>query len=232
MRKLSLILSLLITANVYSQVVNKNITDSLKSVIENHQSKFEGLDERLSADESDLSSLTKIKVSGYIQAQWDFYDQPKSIIPNNTFYLRRTRLKTTYQPADGVKFVLQPDFSPGNFSLKAGYAQINDPWFKTFSIIMGEFDRPDYEVEYSSSSLEALERSRIIRALYPNEQELGVKLEIKPQNIPLKFQLAVMNGNFTGVEPKDVDNGKDIMPRLVYTLNLPNQGLGIELGAH
>ncbi len=32
---------------------------------------------------------------------------------NNTFYIRRARIKFTYEALDGVKFVLQPDFSTG-----------------------------------------------------------------------------------------------------------------------
>ena len=46
------------------------------------------------------------------------------------------------------------------------------------------------------------------------------------------MQLAMLNGNFTGKEPKDVDSHKDLMARAVYSFKLPGAGLGIDIGAH
>ncbi len=45
--------------------------DSLKDVIERHEGKLNALDERVLVNEADLGKLNKIKVSGYIQAQWE-----------------------------------------------------------------------------------------------------------------------------------------------------------------
>jgi hypothetical protein len=91
-------------------------------------------------------------------------------------------------------------------------------------------NRPNYEVEYSSSQRESLERSRVIRAIYPGEREIGAKLEYMGTTVPLKFQLMIMNGNFTGTQAKDVDSKKDLMGRLVYSIKLPGAGIGIDLG--
>jgi hypothetical protein len=77
-----------------------------------------------------------------------------------------------------------------------------------------------------------MERSRFIRALYPGEREIGVKLEYNGSKVPLKFQLMVMNGNFTAAQPIDVDTRKDLMARLVYSAKLPNAGLGIDFGVN
>ncbi|MCX6262097.1 MAG: porin, partial [Bacteroidia bacterium] len=150
--------------------------------------------------------------------------------PTNNFYIRRARIKFTYEALDGVKFAIQPDFSTGNLSLKDAYAIVNIPKLKDFTLWAGQFSRPDYEVEYSSSQREVLERSRVIRAIYPGEREIGVKLEYIGSKIPLKFQLMAMNGNFTGSQAKDVDSKKDIMGRLVYSIKLPGAGIGIDLG--
>jgi hypothetical protein len=87
-------------------------------------------------------------------------------------------------------------------------------------------------VEYSSSQREVLERSRVIRAIYPGEREIGVKLEYIGSTIPLKFQLMALNGNFTGAQAKDYDSKKDLMGRFVYSFKLPDAGLGIDLGAN
>ncbi len=48
------------------------------------------------------------------------------------------------------------------------------------------------------SQREVMERSRVIRTIYPGEREVGAKLEFTPVKVPLKLQFAVLNGNFTG----------------------------------
>jgi phosphate-selective porin len=209
-------------------------TDSLSEVIDRHEGKINSLDERVLVNEADLGKLNKIKVSGYIQAQWESYDKDleKSNGYNNTFYIRRARVKFTYEALDGVKFVLQPDFSTGNLSLKDAYAVVNLPKLKDLSLWAGQFNRPNYEVEYSSGQREVLERSRVIRAIYPGEREIGVKLEYNGSKIPLKLQLMAMNGNFTGAQAKDADSKKDLMGRIVYSIKLPGAGIGIDLGAN
>lgn len=232
MKKTILILVLFaVTLYGYSQT---HAVDSLKEVVDNHQGKLNALDERVLVNEADLAKLNKIKVSGYIQAQWDSYqsDLYKPLDPQNTFYIRRARVKFTYEPADGVKFVLQPDFSTGNLTLKDAYALVNIPKLKGWAIWAGQMNRPNYEVEYSSSQRETVERSRVIRAIYPGEREIGAKLEYSGTNVPLLFQLMAMNGNFTGTQAKDVDSKKDIMARLVYTAKMPSAGLGIDLGVN
>jgi phosphate-selective porin len=217
--------------SIYGYAQTQKI-DSLKDVIERHEGKLNALDERVLVNESDLGKLNKIKVSGYIQSQWESYgaDLEKSNGYNNTFYIRRARVKFTYEALDGVKFVLQPDFSTGNLALKDAYAVLNLPKLKNWTLWSGQMNRVNYEVEYSSSQREVLERSRVIRAIYPGEREIGVKLEYIGTKIPLKFQLMAMNGNFTGAQAKDVDSQKDIMARLVYSIKIPGAGIGIDLG--
>ena len=225
--------------------------DSLKESVDAHSMKFAGLDERLSEMSSDLSALKKVSVSGYIQAQYDTYDtwsaagvhgvstSTGSALVTNSFFLRRARIKFAYKAADGVKFVLQPDFAFDKVSLKDAYVVLNDRWTNTFSLFMGQFDRPNYEIEYSSGSMETLERTKMAGILYPGEKELGAKLEADLEtkyHFPLKLQLAVMNGNFnlgtTTNQTKYVDNTKYLMARAVYSIKMPNSGLGIDFGGH
>jgi phosphate-selective porin len=215
----------------YSQ---KQVIDSLKDVIERHEGKLNALDDRVLVNESDLSKLNKIKVSGYVQAQWETYgaDLEKSNGYSNTFYIRRARIKFTYEPTDGIKFVLQPDLSTGNLVLKDAYAVVNIPKLKNWTLWAGQMNRPDYEVEYSSSQREVLERSRYTTTIYPGEREIGAKLEYNGTKIPVLFQLMAMNGNFTGTQAKDVDSRKDVMARLVYSVKLRDAGVGIDFGAN
>ncbi|NDP26749.1 MAG: hypothetical protein GZ087_04885 [Flavobacterium sp.] len=226
--------------------------DSLKETIDEHSMRFSALDERLSTADAILEKLAKIKISGYIQAQYEMYDNwsadgtqhgvaPTSgaSLVSNTFYIRRARVKFTYEAFDGVKFVLQPNFDVHQVTLKDAYVQLNDRWLKTFSLWVGQFNRPTYEVEYSSSSREFAERSLMTRTLYPTERDQGAKLEADFAtnfNFPLKLQFAVLNGNFgegaLANMAKDVDNGKDLMARAVYSFKLPSKGLGIDFGGH
>jgi len=229
----------------------QSVEDSLREQISEMKDRVNGIDERLMTSESDLSKLTKIKLSGYIQSEFNYYEN-KATLPSNNFSLRRVRLKATYEATDGIKFVVQPDFSPSGFSLKDAYVVLNDHFIKngffkkTFSLTAGKFNRLNYEVEYSSSQREAPERSGVIRAIYPGERAIGFKLEANPETIPLKLQLAIFNGNDGGftqfsdttgksatntIENKDYDNFKDIMARATYSFKLGNIG-GLDIGAH
>lgn len=257
----TVILLLSILSSSAQEVTPGTDIDSLKESVNEHTMRFGSLDERLAGMESDLGKLTKIKVSGYIQVQYDMYDHwstaghglqvaagtPASgtapaVAPTfvtNSFFLRRARIKFAYEALEGVKFVLQPDFSFDKFALKDAYVVLNDRWTQTYSLWVGQFDRPNYEVEYSSGSIEILERTKMAGILYPGEKELGAKLEANFDTkylIPLKLQLAVLNGNFnlgsTTNQTRDIDNNKDIMARAVYNIKLPSKGLGIDVGAH
>jgi phosphate-selective porin len=220
-----------ISAIGYSQT---QTIDSLKEVIARIDGRTNALDERVLVNEADLGKLNKIKISGYIQAEFRNYQSGlvKTTDPYSTFLIRRARIKFTYEVADGIKFVLQPDFSTGNLALKDAYAVVNIPKLKEWTLWAGQMNRPNYEVEYSSSQREVMERSRVIRAIYPGEREIGLKLEYNGSTIPLKFQMMAMNGNFTGKEPIDVDSRKDFMARLVYSVKLPGAGIGIDFGAN
>ncbi|MBA0882623.1 porin [Flavobacterium undicola] len=244
---------------VTSDTVKTESVDTLKTVdinqlkesVDDHSMKLAGFEEKFSAVESVVNELSKIKVSGYIQAQYEMYDSwasdgtqhgvlvTGSAYEDNSFYIRRARIKFTYKPIDGVNFVLQPNFEAHQVTLKDAFVQLNDRWLNTFSLWVGQFNRPTYEIEYSSASREFAERTLMTRTLYPTERDQGAKLEadfVTNFEIPLKLQFAVLNGNFgegaLANQAKDVDNGKDIMARAVYSLKFPSKGLGIDFGAH
>jgi len=198
--------------------------------IEEIKDQISGIDERLLTAESDLAKLKSIKISGYVQAQ--LQKAESNVTPKSSFSIRRARVKVTYEASDQARFVVQPDFLPTGFSLKDAYLQVNKLGTKELSLWVGQFNRTNYEVEYSSGQRETPERSRLIRAIYPSEREIGMKLEYESKNLPLKAQLALFNGNFTGTQNADVDNFKDIMARVTYSLSMPRSGIGIDFGAH
>lgn len=103
-----------LTFSVYSQLP----ADTLQEKFSGIDDRLNSLDEKTTLHENDLGKLTKIKVSGYLQAQYEYY-QGGLVKPNdpvNTFFVRRARIKFTYEATDGIRFVLQPDFSTGNLS--------------------------------------------------------------------------------------------------------------------
>jgi hypothetical protein len=233
--------------NESSQVIS---VDTLKQNIEDIKMRMDSHDEKLSKMDSDLGKLNKIKFSGYIQAQYEQYDftgplghgvdiNKNGVLVNNTFSIRRARVKLSYESSYGATFVIQPDYAFDKVTLRDAYVQLNDRWLQTFKLFVGHFNRTSYEVEFSSRSRELVERSRMSPILYPQERDLGAKLEVDlltKYEIPFKFQLAVFNGNYgLGTltnDLKDVDGKKDVMMRGVYSFSFPNQGLGIDVGAH
>jgi hypothetical protein len=256
-KKYSILLLLTLVVSVKAQeIANDSIKsgisiDSLKQIVNEHTQKFGDNEERLSVIESELAKLSKIKISGYIQAQYDMYDFENYKGPvsgsnanqpvTNSFYIRRARIKFVYETLDGVKFVLQPDFGVDRVSLKDAYVTLTDRWFmQTYSLTVGQFNRLNYDVEFTSNTREFLERTRMTNTLYPNERDLGAKLEANFMNkyeIPLKLQLGVFNGNFgegsaIGTQVRDIDSNKDVMARATYSFAFPSKGLGIDIGSH
>ena len=229
-RMLSIILLLLVTQLVIAQAKSDTIKTKKKSVREH----IIGVEERISLVENKLEKRTRIGISGYIQAQWMHFENP-ALYANNTFLIRRARIKIKYTPVEGVVFVLQPAFSTTFTRIADAYLILHDPWLKTFALWAGQFTRPNFAVQYSSSKREVPERSRVIRRLYPGGRGIGVKLEVTPPKIPLKFQFAVLNGNEflviddiygENINPwaVDFDPFKDLMGRLTYRFKLGNFG--------
>ena len=254
MRKLLLIALLFSFATQAQEITNDTIKkvvsiDSLMQSVNEHTMKFADTDERLSYLESELAKSIRIKISGYIQTQYDMYDFQDDKGPvsgssaaapvTNSFYIRRARVKFAYETLDGVKFVIQPDFGVDKVSVKDAFVVLNDRWIQTFSLTVGQFNRINYDVEFTSNTREFLERARMTNVLYPNERDLGAKFEanfVTKYLIPLKLQLAIFNGNFgegaIGNQVRDIDSNKDVMARATYSFQFPSKGLGIDVGAH
>ena len=85
---LMLVLALFFKVKAQEATVNEKLSEV--------NDKVNGLTERLATDEADLQKLTKIKVSGYIQAQYQSFEN-LGVQPNSYFSLRRVRVKFTYE---------------------------------------------------------------------------------------------------------------------------------------
>ncbi len=215
------------------------------TTVESIGEKISGMEETMSLLQNDVLGLKKIKLSGYFQFEWlktedgskglglDAYDSTaKSIL--SQFRLRRGRVKLVYA-GDIAQFTIQGDFTNAGFALKDLYMDISEPWLYYFSIRAGLFNRPNYEVEYSSSQRESMERSAVIRALYPNERDLGAMITVNPEEM-FVLQLAAFNNTTTGPISQRIPNFRDepvyYMARLTKSFSLPDEGIGIDIGAH
>jgi hypothetical protein len=217
----------------------KNGADELKAKIEELKGAFDGLNESYLETKSTVDALKKIKLSGYIQAQYQSADVDGASSfaggnfaagIHNRFMIRRGRLKVTYDN-DITNYVLQIDATEKGLGLKDAYVMFKEPWLKTFGLKAGVFDRPfGFEISYSSSSREAPERSRMFQTLFPGERDLGASLEFFPYDGPLSF-LNFKGGFFAGngINP-EVDNQKDFIGRLGFSFPFYEENLAIDGG--
>ena len=178
----------------------------------------EKLEQKTQALESAVSKLQKLKISGYIQAQYQYgeveadgvkvgspvndWEKRKDSEGNyegngfSRFGIRRGRIKFTYDEklAQGV---FQLDITEKGLGVKDAYFSVKDPWIGTNSIKLGVFDRPfGNEISYSSSRRESPERSRIFQKIFPDERDLGTMLTLQgAKDCPFKLEGGLFAGN-------------------------------------
>jgi len=237
---LTVIFSIAISGFLFAQDEQDTTTTTPEEKIAEVKGSVEGINETVLEMKSVLDALKKIKISGYIQAQFQSaeIDGANSafqggIFPSGThnrFQLRRGRLKISYDN-DLSQYVLQIDATEKGIQLKDAYILAKEPWLKTFALKGGVFDRPfGFEISYSSSNREAPERSRLFQTLFPGERDLGASLEIFPTSGPLSyfnFKGGLFTGNGVNLE---IDNAKDFIGRLGFTLPFYEANLAIDGG--
>lgn len=187
--------------------------------------------------EKKLGVIKGLKISGYIQGQWQWAEQPGiaafgdggSFSPstNNRFMLRRGRIKFAYN-IGVMEAVIQPDFTEKGVGIKDAYLGIKAK-SKVAGLKVGIFDRPfGYEISYSSSLRESPERSRVFLSLFPNERDLGAAVSLTgPVGSWLNnftLDAGLFNGNGIGGE---TDSRKDFIGRLAYLKSFDNIRFGL-----
>jgi hypothetical protein len=241
MKKFSLtvVLALVLYGFLFAQNEKDSTTTVLNEQLAEVKGSVEGVNETVLEMKSILDALKKIKISGYIQAQFQSAESDGVVsysggnfLPtlHNRFMIRRGRLKVMYDN-DLSQYVLQIDATEKGLALKDAFVYVKEPWLKTFALKGGVFDRPfGFEISYSSSNRETPERSRIFQTLFPGERDLGASVEIFPTRGPLSlfnFKGGLFTGN--GINP-EVDNQKDFIGRLGFSLPLYEANLAIDGG--
>jgi len=187
-----------------------------------------------------IVALQKIKVSGYIQVQYQKADSMgiKSFAggdfdakTDNRFMVRRGRVKFAYSSSLS-SYVLQFEATEKGVSIKDAYLSFTEPWLQAFSFTGGVFNRPfGYEVSYSSAQLENPERSRFTQTLFPGEEDLGASITFQmPKASPWNF-LKVDAGYFAGngINP-EFDKKKDFIGRIGIQKATSNEKIRYGLG--
>ncbi len=206
----------------------------------------EKLEQKTDILESTISKLQRFKVSGYIQAQYQYaeieddFNRKTGTGANawekenkdgfSRFGIRRGRIKFTYNErlAQGV---FQLDITEKGVNFKDLYFSVKEPWFGTNSIKLGIFDRPfGNEISYSSSRRESPERSRIFQKLFPDERDLGAMLTLQgakdtPWNM-FKLEGGLFAGN--GVQKLHLDSRMDFIGHLSFAKTI---GSDVQIGA-
>lgn len=188
--------------------------------------KLDALGEAFTELKNIVDLLNRMKLSGYIQAQYVQDDSSVNQLTSATatrnrdqFSVRRARVKFTYQAAPTARFVLQPDITSSGVTLKDGYVELIEPWttWKN-TLTAGQFNWPfGFEIMYSSSSREMPERSRVVRTLFPGERDRGAMLSGRGFAERLSYWAAIVNGTGT-TQSFDFNKRKDFVGRLQYTV--------------
>lgn len=188
--------------------------------------------QRLNLLENDFGKWGKLKISGYVQGQWQLAES-KGVAAfgaggsfgadiDNRFMIRRGRIKFTYSVGI-VQVVIQPDFTEKGVGIKDAYIAVTSK-SKIIGGQLGLFDRPfGYEISYSSSLRESPERSRVFLSLFPGERDCGAMLNLKYGEFTLNAGL--FNGNGVGVE---TDSRKDFIGRVAWLKKMNSAQVGAQ----
>jgi len=201
--------------------------------------KLESFGEAFTEMRNSLENLNRLRVSGYLQAQYVNDERSANELTSPTatrnldqFSVRRARVKFTYQFSPTSRFVLQPDITSSGVVLKDGYVEFTEPWTTwKHTLTAGQFNWPfGFEIMYSSSSREVPERSRPVRTLFPGERDRGVMLSGLGLGDRLSYRVAIVNGTGT-TQSFDFNKRKDLVGRLGYSFGAVDVGASVYRGS-
>ncbi|HYR27293.1 MAG TPA: porin [Thermoanaerobaculia bacterium] len=185
-----------------------------------------------------LDALNRLKITGYLQAQYVDDESSQDSLGGSTgtrnrdqFSVRRARVKFTWQATSTSRFVLQPDITSSGVTLKDGYVELTEPWtLWKHTLTAGQFNWPfGFEIMYSSSQREVPERSRVVRTLFPGERDRGVMLSGRTPNEKFNYRVALVNGTGTG-RSDDLNERKDVVGRVGYSFGAVDVGASVYRG--
>ena len=208
------------------------------------KTELQEIKEDIESNTIEVKKLKKLKVSGYIQGQFEVGQEfattkvgnPTTFDKNRDgksgdffrFGIRRGRIKFTWEESFGSA-VFQLDITEKGVSLKDVYFKVSEPWLKIASLTVGIFDRPfGDEISYSSSRRESPERAVLFQELFPDERDLGAMVTLAAPKGSVVEGLKLDAGAFCGNGIAVPDNGKmDFIGHLKYDKKWSNITFGI-----
>jgi hypothetical protein len=185
--------------------------------------------------ENRIRILQKLKVTGYVQAQFQHAQANADAInfkqhgkanayetahnkDYSRFAIRRGRLKFAYE--EGIAAAsAQIDITEKGIAPKDIYLQINDPIYGRNYLKIGLISRPfGHESSWSAMRREWPERTRTSQTIFPDEFDLGFMLRLQTPDTspfaPLSLEAGCFAGN--GIRPQTVSQ-MDFIARLAAT---------------
>ncbi|GHV52417.1 hypothetical protein FACS1894181_15500 [Bacteroidia bacterium] len=200
-------------------------------VVETEQTALERLERRTDLVESAVVKLQKLKVSGFVQAQYQRGGKDAALkvgAPNenpekpfNRVGVRLAHLKLVYE--EGLaSATFQTNFTERGIFLKDAFLAVKDPWISTVVLKGGIFFRPfGHEISYSALLRESPERATVIQTLFPEERDLGFSLTLQPAKTSawnfLKLEAGWFAGN--GIQ-REIDSRLDFIGHLFFEKNI------------
>ena len=195
------------------------------------EGKVTSIEEQYAETKGDVSSLKKLKFSGYVQGRYQYLEPDEDEANAGTrlsegysrFVVRRARLKASYS-GDVGQVVLQIDAVPSGVTIKDAEATLYIPGTKkNMSLTLGQMKWPfGYEGPLSSSEREFPERSLVVRTFLPGERDRGLRFNGKFGMV--RLTAGVFDGIGTTVST-DNDKEKDVVGRLGFDLKWISGGV-------
>ncbi len=223
----------------FSSLSAETSEDSLKAALLELRDRVDGMTETVALATTDIAILKKLKASGYLQMRFEYndtsrsgvaggYDATKNLNANN-FYIRRGRIKFTFQPSDWTRYVIYFDGSRNSISMKEAYLEL-DKFHRQhiFRLTAGQFNYPfGYEIELSSSVRDFPERSLAENRLFRGERDRGLNFTwIAPRYITANLGVfqgyGIENSTFTWFDPT---KQKDLIGRVKSTFGMVDVGV-------
>jgi hypothetical protein len=182
------------------------------------EGKLAKAEENAAALESSVSSLKKLKFSGYVQGRYEWHqdavDGWENYKNENRFSVRHGYLGARYEGTYGEYFLQIDGNTSDGLVLKDAEATLVEPWTPFhIKLTIGQFKLPfGYEITQSDADREMPERAGVITGLFANDRDRGLRLQSKFD--VLRLSVALVNGaNLFKKDFKDktglVQNGYD-----------------------
>ncbi len=211
----------------------KAAIDKLQAQIDTLKTQVSDPEGGIQVNITDVSKLKKVTISGYAQLRfaWDQSATNTAAAGDQrmNFSQRRIRLKIAGKPTDSTNIVFQSDMGDKGFVMKDAYIDYI-PTGNTVTGItatIGQFAIPfGYQNAASSSSMDTPERAQIVRDLFPDEYDRGIKVSSKAAGM-VRWDLAVLSG--AGMNNADSSQNKDFVGRIRVK---PTQSLDVAVSGY